>query len=129
MKKFVLTFFVLVFSFCSSALTAQTQQYEAQFFSTIRDIPLMPGLKELTDQTLVFDKPEGRIIESVAEIESQSVGDIKHFYQDTLPQLGWTRIAEMSYVRQDEHLYLDFETYEGQNFMRVMVSPYSLSPK
>ena len=43
------------------------------FFSAIQDMPIMPGLHELADQTVMFDKPQGRIIEAVAEIDSVSI--------------------------------------------------------
>jgi hypothetical protein len=36
------------------------------FFQSVNDIPLMPGLNEITDQEMVFDKPEGRIAEAAA---------------------------------------------------------------
>lgn len=95
----------------------------ARFFSSMQDVPLVTGLTELSDQTVTFDKPEGRIIESVAEIESGSFDSVKKSYDETLPQLGWGRIAENSYARENEFLHLNFETYDGRNFVRVLVRP------
>ena len=93
------------------------------FFTSIQDMPLMPGLVELPDQTVIFDKPEGRIIESVASLESVSPEAIKAYYESTLPQLGWQRIADGSFVRKDERLQLNFESYGGENYLRLMVAP------
>src|SRR5690554_5350063 len=31
-----------------------------QFFTALQDVPLMPGLHEVPEMTVVFDKPEGR---------------------------------------------------------------------
>jgi hypothetical protein len=95
----------------------------AQFFTSIQDMPLMPGLVELTDQTVMFDKPEGRIIESVAEIESASQPEISRYYETALPQLGWSRVAADSYVREGESLKISFETLKGHRFFRVIVAP------
>lgn len=95
----------------------------ARFFSSMQDVPLVTGLSELSDQTVTFDKPEGRIIESVAEIESGSFDSVKKSYETTLPQLGWNKIAENSYARENEFLHLNFETYDGRNFVRVLVRP------
>lgn len=95
----------------------------ARFFSSMQDVPLVTGLSELADQTVTFDKPEGRIIESVAEIESGSFDSVKKSYDQALPQLGWNRIAENSYARENEFLHLNFETYDGRNFVRVLVRP------
>lgn len=98
-------------------------QEDARFFVSIQDVPLMPGLTELTDQVLVFDKPEGRIVESIAQADSLSSETVLGFYNETLPQLGWVKTAGNSYVRQGESLELNFENYEGHGFLRVMVQP------
>jgi hypothetical protein len=95
----------------------------AKFFSSMQDIPLVNGLSELSDQTVTFDKPEGRIVESVAEIESGNTASVKKAYDDTLPQLGWTKISDNSYTRESESLTLNFESYDGRNFVRILVRP------
>lgn len=100
----------------------------AKFFSSMQDIPLVPGLSELADQTVTFDKPEGRIVESIAEIESRNAAAVKNAYEETLPQLGWRRVSDNSYVRDRESLTLAFENYEGRNFVRVMVRPRHATP-
>lgn len=100
----------------------------AKFFSSMQDIPLVPGLGELPDQTVSFDKPDGRIVESVAEIETGNAALIKNAYEKTLPQLGWRWISDNSYVRAKESLTLTFENYEGRNFVRVMVRPRHATP-
>jgi hypothetical protein len=95
----------------------------AQFFSSIQDMPLMPGLREMTDQMLVFDKPEGRIVESLALVQSATPGEVQAYYEKVLPQFGWQRIAENSFVRGGEHLQIGFERFDGQQFMRLMLTP------
>ncbi len=94
------------------------------FFSSMQDVPLVSGLEELRDQTVIFDKPEGRIIESVAEIESGFLEAVKRAYQETLPQLGWNLLSDNFYVREKESLVLNFESYEERNFVRVLVRPW-----
>ncbi|MGB4107865.1 MAG: hypothetical protein WBK55_08735 [Alphaproteobacteria bacterium] len=106
-----------------AAQNAQETTAPARFFSSMQDVPLVAGLAELNDQTVTFDKPEGRIIESVAEIESGSFDSVKKAYDQALPQLGWNRITENSYARDNEFLHLNFETYGGRNFVRVLVRP------
>lgn len=101
---------------------AQTSQ-PAQFFSVIPDMPIMAGLTELPDQGVAFDKPEGRIIESVAAIESGTQDTVKKYYDSVLPQLGWAKLQEGVYVRQAERLQLSFEANEGRKFLRVMLAP------
>ena len=65
---------------------------EDGFFLAIDDLPLMPGLTEVPGAGVVFDKPQGRIVEAYAE--GAVAGDVvAAFYENTLPQLGWTEIS------------------------------------
>lgn len=95
----------------------------ARYFSTLPDIPLMPGLTELSDQTVVFDKPEGRIVESVALIRGAAQDAVVAFYEQTLPQLGWVRAGPLAFVSEREFLKITFEEMAGRTFMRLAVSP------
>ena len=83
----------------------------------------MEGLHELPDQTVRFDKPEGHITEAVALIEGLTQREIEAFYAQTLPQFGWRSTGRNIYARQAENLALQFESFAGQNYVRVMVSP------
>jgi formamidopyrimidine-DNA glycosylase len=120
-RIFLATLVLLILTGIPLAEAAETPQ----FFSSVPDMPLMEGLTELTDQTVVFDKPEGRIIESVALIERLSPGNVLKFYNDTLPQLGWTRIDELSFRRENEVLKVFVEANEGKNFLRLNIAPLS----
>jgi hypothetical protein len=93
------------------------------FFETLQDVPVMPGLTELEDYTLVFDKPEGRIIEMVARIDGASVSDVRDYYRRSLPQLGWVMASQDSYTRGEEHLSLNFESEQNDSFLRMTVQP------
>ncbi len=98
-------------------------QDSPRFFAALPDMPLAEGMTELADQTVAFDKPEGRIVESVARLENHSPGAIKKIYEETLPGLGWIRVADNAYVREGESLTLHFENLEGRNFLRILLRP------
>lgn len=67
------------------------------FLSAIDDMPLADGVVEIEDGTLVFDKPEGRIVQVTALREGASTPAlIKQFYLATLPNLGWRNSAHAS---------------------------------
>jgi hypothetical protein len=123
MRYSLLTLYIAIVLVVFPAAAQTPAQQDAQFFTAIADMPLMPGLIELPDQTVMFDKPEGRIIESVAEIESVSEEDVSKYYNTTLPQLGWSRIAENTYTREGEQLNLKFETLQRHRFFRITVTP------
>jgi len=125
--KHLLPALALLSTLCLFALTAHAQNHaqnnDLAFFTALQDIPLKPGLVELSDQTLVFDKPQGRIVESIAKIENGTDNDIRLYYKQSLPQLGWEYKDTGLYSRKQEHLHLSFENHEGQRFLRVMLEP------
>jgi hypothetical protein len=103
---------------------ASRVEQEQQFFQTLNDIPLMPGLYEMLEESVVFDKPEGRIAESAAASEDLAAQEIHAFYQQALPQLGWNQAGENRFVRQGESLTLKIENRGEYNVVRFMVSPH-----
>lgn len=64
----------------------------SEFLADLSDVPLAPGLSEVEGERLVFDKPEGRIVQAVAT-GKRPVEEIAGFYRATLPQLGWQAMA------------------------------------
>lgn len=79
----------------------------AAFVAGMGDVPVMPGLSPSAEEPLVFDKPTGRIVETVlhGRVERKAVLD---FYARTLPQLGWKRAADGRFQREAEELRLEF---------------------
>lgn len=94
-----------------------------QFLHSISDVPLMPGLVELTDQSVAFDKPEGRIVETLIVLNEKSERQVRNYYAQTLPQFGWQQTKNDSFVRGKERLELSFEAAEGQGYLKMMVKP------
>lgn len=103
----------------------QTSYQEPQFFTTLNDVPLMPGLQEITEQAVLFDKPGGRIAESTAATEAHNAEAIRNFYDRTLPQLGWSREGANVFTRQDEQLEVNIEESAGYNIVHITVRPRS----
>ena len=60
------------------------------FFAGLPDVPLMPGLVELEERALSFDKPEGRILVGVASVDDSLLANqVQAYYAEVLPQFGW----------------------------------------
>ncbi|PCJ99136.1 MAG: hypothetical protein COA45_06755 [Zetaproteobacteria bacterium] len=114
---------VLCFGAPAYAGSGQDISVEPQFFSSLRDIPLMPGMEELEDQGVSFDKPGGRISEAFALLHGVARGDVLHFYDATLPQLGWGKVSEYRFFRQNEILDFSFEENGGQLIVKIMIKP------
>lgn len=95
----------------------------SQFFTAVSDLPLMPGFIEQLDENMVFDKPEGRIVETEAVGKGEKSG-AERFYLETLPQLGWKFIGGSSFEREGEVLEIAFsEGQQGYISIHITVKP------
>lgn len=94
----------------------------AGFVSVAEDVPLMPGLTEKPG-AVVFDKPDGRIVEvdAAGAVQRQRV---EEFYAAALPQLGWARDAQGAFARENERLSLSFTGRDGQLVVHIAIAPH-----
>lgn len=92
------------------------------FMNDVPDLPLMEGLEEVPEQSIVFDKPEGRIVETFA-VGTVTQDAVVAFYRETLPQLGWTAKGPATYHRGDEQLVLAFTPAREGLIVRFTLSP------
>ena len=87
------------------------------------DVPLMPGLTSVADSQLVFDKPQGRII----QISARGVvhrADVLAFYGQSLPSLGWRRLDAQHFQREGELLSFDFDGKDGDLTVAFTLRPH-----
>ncbi len=103
--------------------TLHTSGEYPSFFTALTDIPLMPGLIDMPDDTLYFDKPEGRIIEATAALGDLRAEDVILYYQATLPQFGWGRVGKTSFFRENEYLDISFESRGDSDLVKIMIRP------
>jgi hypothetical protein len=102
-------FLGLFYAVICAAPAAQANDY----LSLLGDVPLAEGLAELPDAGIVFDKPQGRIVQITASHNRLTTRTkLIEFYKDSLPNLGWqARAAEnsiLTFERQGEILRLTF---------------------
>jgi hypothetical protein len=114
------TFFLL----CALLLLSPAPAFAAPtvYSLVIEDLPLMPGMTEKSDEAVVFDSPSGRIVGTAAETEATET-DIRGFYAETLPPLGWTILPPSGFVRDDETLTLEIEQKNGVALVRFNLTP------
>jgi hypothetical protein len=98
------------------------------FVAGTEDVPLMPGLRPVDGSSVVFDKPQGRIVEAQAR-GRLSRGKVHAFYAETLPQLGWSSDGANAWRREGEVLRLDFSGRDGELTVGFTLSPKTPSPK
>jgi len=92
------------------------------YSSIIEDLPLMQGMVEKPDDAVIFDAPDGRIVETIAEISASSA-DVKKFYAESLPPLGWSAVSDQDFTRDTEILKLSVEQEKGVSYVRFSLSP------
>lgn len=78
-----------------------------EFVSGIEDLPLMPGLTETDEGSLVFESATGRFVEVYA-IGDMEPSRVTGFYGESLPQLGWQQAGPTIYRRDGEILMIEY---------------------
>ncbi|MEC4593013.1 MULTISPECIES: hypothetical protein [Nitrospirillum] len=100
---------------------------EPGFVPGVEDLPLMPGLMAPANAAVVFDQPEGRIVESAAQGDV-SAAAITAFYAQTLPQLGWRPAGNDRWAREGERLEIT-ATRDGMGSRAETVVHFILRPQ
>jgi hypothetical protein len=93
-----------------------------EFVAGTEDLPLMPGLKPVPSSDVVFDKPEGRIVEARAE-GATTREKVEAFYAASLPPLGWKPAGRDTWQRDTEQLRLDFAGSSSRLGVGFTLSP------
>jgi hypothetical protein len=102
-------------------LPAQSEPGDG-YVADVADLPLMDGLSEVADAGMAFDKPSGRIVEAYAH-GAVTTARVRRFYRETLPQLGWERLARDLYAREGERLEIDYLGSDGDLTVRYTLQP------
>jgi hypothetical protein len=101
-----------------------------RFVDGIEDLPLMPGLENVSAASVAFDTGTGRIVVAFADEEragGTEFSAVVDFYRATLPQLGWTagalseRLAR--WTREGEELVLEAVAVGPELVVRFSLSP------
>ncbi|MFC5358525.1 hypothetical protein [Azospirillum himalayense] len=106
----------------------------ARYVEGMGDVPVMPGLAPAEEAPLVFDKPAGRIAQSVMA-GAMDRNAVLSFYNQTMPQLGWSRAPQRaggsaSFLREGEELRLEFvEPARAAPKAAATVVRFSLIPR
>lgn len=120
---------LVVLIITATALTGQARAGDLpRFFEVLYDIPVMPGLTEIPDMAMVFDKPAGRIAQAGALGPGLTKAEIIDFYNDSLPQLGWRSQGEGTYLRDGEILRIEAQTAPSGPLVTLTLAPQSPVP-
>jgi len=124
------TGFALLLALAFNVLGLHSPAWATGFLDAVEDMPLMDGLTETGEGGIVFDKPTGRIVRTIA-MGAVTTDAVRSFYADTLPQLGWTRHPKLELIkglmifkREDERLYIQIVSHlNGKTEVRFSIEP------
>lgn len=99
---------------------------EEGFVPGVPDLPLPPDLVAAADKVVVFDKPDGRIVEAEASGEMERLA-LFGWYRDVLPELGWRELPVASPIaalweREGERLLLRYNQH-SQPRLELRIQP------
>jgi hypothetical protein len=92
------------------------------FVPGTEDLPLMPGLVAVANSGVVFDKPQGRIVEAQAKGKVKRDA-VERFYGETLPALGWENAGRQRWRREKEALAIDIKGRDGAITVGFTLTP------
>lgn len=95
---------------------------DSVYLADLDDLPLAPGLIEDPDARVSFDKPAGRIVEAAATGASNG-NEVRAFYAQTLPALGWKPLGETRWERGGETLRIEIEQDGAPVVVRFSIAP------
>lgn len=95
---------------------------DSAYLADVNDLPLPPGLSEDQSARVVFDKPEGRIVETAASGPA-TPGEVDAFYARTLPALGWQARADGVWSRGEEVLQMTVSRNGSQVAVHFLITP------
>lgn len=98
-------------------LVISTQTKAAQFVEGMDDVPLLPGLSQITQDDISFGNEETRLLEAYLSSPKIKFSTVADFYKESLPQLGWIYQGNRGH---DLVFYREGETLE---VVRESVSP------
>jgi len=112
--KFLLFFYFFFFNLLFS---------QESFVNGFDDIPIYKNMQNDKDSLILFDTINGRYLSSEI-VGKEKMEDVRKFYLEVLPNLGWRMENENIFLRDSEKLEINY--FKEENDTRII---FSISPK
>lgn len=126
--KILCVFFLLLNFFSCSFFYQNSREIktlENSFVEGSSDIPLLIGMKKVSDDDLGFDSSNGSISSAIYSFENDHK-KISEFYVNTLEQLGWKKISQLDnkiiFQREKQNLTLEINQQRSFNTIKFFIS-------
>jgi hypothetical protein len=98
---------------------------ENSFIEGSSDIPLLVGMRKISDDDLGFDSSNGSISSAIYSFENDHK-KFSEFYVNTLEQLGWKKISQLDnkiiFQREKQNLTLEINQQRSFNTIKFFIS-------
>ncbi len=120
MKKLLIISLLLI-SGCGSALQQHLQAQK--YVPGTEDLPVYDGFQPSDTKNLIYDSTDGRIIDASYSSQNVNIVEVKAFYAETLPQLGWRKNKSSEYRRDGESLKINVTTKNNITYLKFTIRP------
>ena len=114
MSKIIFILYIL-FSF-------QPQCREEIFVNGIEELPVIKNMQNMPESLIYFDTNKGRFVQSKI-VGNQSISQIKDFYENILPNLGWEKIDKNKFSRKSELMEIRYYKYNKDSIAEFNIKP------
>jgi hypothetical protein len=119
MKKILL----ISLLFLAACGTLQDNEQLAQkYVPGTEDLPVYEGFKPVDAKNVAYDSESGRIIDAGYFSNHTKAAEVKQFYSETLPQLGWKK-KNGEYMREGERLKVNITEKGDITFLKFNIRP------
>ena len=117
MKKFNFFLYTLITFVLAFKLNS-----EIKFITGIEDVPIFDSLEIDEDNLIIFDKVDSRLV-TVNLSGTVNLSEVRDYYENILPNLGWKMLNKEKYVRDSEILNLEYKTKNKKVYLTVKIKP------
>ena len=93
-----------------------------KFVYGLDDIPLYKNMNNNEESLVLFDTVNGRIVSTKIN-GSENLSEIKEFYRQILPNLGWNKTKGNLFIRGNEVLEIIYYKSKGESLVEFNISP------
>lgn len=121
-KLFVISFLLL--AACASMNNGLGDLIIAQkYVPGTEDLPVYNGFQPIDAKNIVYDSASGRIIDASYFRRDIGVEEVRGYYTETLPQLGWRKKKSSEYTRDGESLKVNVTEKKGVVLLKFVIRP------
>lgn len=123
MKKLIIISLLFLAACSSLEHGFDNLSHSQKYVPGTEDLPVYSGFQAIDSKNVVYDSESGRIVDASYFQRDITIQDVRDFYAETLPQLGWHKNKSAQYVRDGEILKVSVSEKKGVVFLKFNIRP------